>query len=160
MGSTILNPGSTHAKLHWPPILVGQTRNPFLNSATPLFVCGNLRVSLHHEPWSQIIEDGLFPWSDLMLQHPWSEFLQKSVYKAFGPLIRCKPNVDQGEWPCTKSECAKKINICPKRANLRKVEFDHSFAFSCLHVLFPRKKSLNFDLNIISLSWALAFFSY
>ena len=29
-------------------------------------------------------------------------FLHKSIYKAFGPLTRCKLNVDQEEWPCTK----------------------------------------------------------
>jgi hypothetical protein len=32
--------------------------------------------------------DGLFPWSD---------FLQIEFYRVFGPLTRCKPNVDQEE---------------------------------------------------------------
>ena len=57
-----------------------------------------LRAGLHHRPWSRTMEDGLFPWSDLMVQLSWSSFLNK----AFGSLIRCKLNVDQEEWPCTK----------------------------------------------------------
>ena len=37
----------------------------------------------------------------------WSNFhgpisKKKSIYKAFGPLTRCKSNVDQEESPCTK----------------------------------------------------------
>ena len=29
-------------------------------------------------------------------------FLKKSIYAAFGPLISCKLNLDQEEWPRTK----------------------------------------------------------
>ena len=43
-----------------------------------------LRAGLHHGPWSRIMQDGLFPWSDLMVQLPWSDFLKDSVYKVFG----------------------------------------------------------------------------
>ena len=35
-----------------------------------------------------------FPWSDLMVQHPWSNsFIKKTIKKH----TRCKPNVDQEE---------------------------------------------------------------
>ena len=56
-----------------------------------------LRAGLHHGSWSWTMEDGLFHGPTSMV---W--FLKKLVYKAFGPLTRCKPNVDQEEWPCTK----------------------------------------------------------
>ena len=36
------------------------------------------------------------------LNFPWSDFLKKLIYKAFGPFTRCNPNMDQGEWPCNK----------------------------------------------------------
>ena len=69
---------------------------------------------------------------------PWKmvQLLEKSIYKAFGPLTRCKPNVDQEEWSCIR-----KVNefifltICPKRVVLegkKKIWFHHSFVFACL----------------------------
>ena len=48
-------------------------------------------------PWSQTMEGGLFPWSDLMVQLLWFDFLKNQFTKLLG-----KPNVDQEEWPCTK----------------------------------------------------------
>ena len=53
----------------------------------------DLRVGLYHGPWSGTMEDGLFfiVW-----------FLKKSNYKAYGTLTKCKPNVDQEEWPCIR----------------------------------------------------------
>ena len=46
------------------------------------------------------------PWKMALLHGPTSmvHFLKKPIYKAFGPLARCKLNVDQEEWPCTKSD--------------------------------------------------------
>lgn len=78
---------------------------------------------------------------------------KRSIYNAFGPLSRCKPNVDQQEWPCTKkSMCCFFINICLKHAVLRsrrknnnKIKINHSLVFSCLH--FPPKK-LHQKINI------------
>ena len=51
---------------------------------------------MNHEvgPWNIVRPDG----PTCMIQ-----FCTKSNYKAFGPLTRCKPNVDQEEWPCTKT---------------------------------------------------------
>ena len=60
-----------------------------------------LRAGLHHGPWSRTMEDGPCPWSDFMIQLPWSNFF-KIIYKAFGSFTRCKWNMDQEEWPCTK----------------------------------------------------------
>ena len=39
-----------------------------------------LRASLHHGPWSRTMEDGLYPWSDLMVQHPWFDFLKENQF--------------------------------------------------------------------------------
>ena len=30
-----------------------------------------------------------------MVQLPWSDFFKESIHKAFGPLLKCNPNVDQ-----------------------------------------------------------------
>ena len=49
-----------------------------------------LRASLHQGPWSRPMKDGLFPWSNFMIQLSWSDFLKKSIYIAFG--AKCKPN--------------------------------------------------------------------
>ena len=43
------------------------------------------------------MEDDFFSWFNLLVQLPWSNFLKKSIYKVFGPLTRCKSNVDQEE---------------------------------------------------------------
>ena len=89
----------------------------------------------------------------------WSNFSRKLIYKAFGPLIKCKPNVDQEEWPCTKIECVEFFRICTKHEVLeeKKFKFDHYLVFSCLHLLFPKTNSLKVDYTIISLPWVLAF---
>ena len=90
------------------------------------------KVGLHHGPWSRTIENGPFLWFDLMV---W--FLKKTTHKAFGPLTRCKPGVDQEEWL---------------------FKFDHSFVFSCSSSLPKKTFSLNFHYNIISLPWPLPIF--
>ena len=40
----------------------------------------------------------------------WYDFrgitLKKISFESFGLLTKCKPNVDQEEWACTKNECA------------------------------------------------------
>ena len=51
-----------------------------------------IRAFLHHVPRSRTMEDSLFHGPTFMVQ-----ILKKSMYKAFGRLTRCKPNVDQEE---------------------------------------------------------------
>jgi hypothetical protein len=46
-----------------------------------------LRAGLHHGPWTQTMEDGLFSWSDLMVEHPWSAFLENQFIKSLGPSL-------------------------------------------------------------------------
>ena len=43
--------------------------------------------TMDDESWT--MEDGLFH----------GPIYLKKIYKAFGPLTTCKPNVDQEEWP-------------------------------------------------------------
>ena len=55
--------------------------------------------TMDHEAGPQ--KDGLFHWSEFMVQLPWFEFLKKG-FESLRPLARCKPNLDQEERPCTK----------------------------------------------------------
>jgi hypothetical protein len=103
------------------------------------------------------MKDDFFPWSDLTVQHPWSNFFKKSTYKAFGPLTRCKPNVDQ-----EGIDHAPKVDVLifeymPKKGSFEKkqIKFDHSLVFIFSS---PKYISVLTYHNIISLSWILAFF--
>ena len=115
-----------------------------------------VRAGLHHGPWNWTMEDGIFPWFHLVVQFPWSNSSKYQLdYKAFGPLTRCKPNVNQEEWPCTKSEWAEFLNICPKTVVWKKkFKFDHSFVF----IFSSQKYFIKNHYNVISLPWALTFF--
>jgi Pyruvate/2-oxoacid:ferredoxin oxidoreductase delta subunit len=101
------------------------------------------RASFHHGPCSWTMEDGLFPWSILMVQLPWSGFLKnkknKKITKPLGVIQMWTKKNDHSP----KSECDDCFNICPKRAIFwkwnDKVKFDHLFVFFCLHLLFPKK---------------------
>ena len=116
-----------------------------------------VRASLHHGPWSWTMEDGIFSWSNF---HGLIS-LKKSIYKAFGPLTRCKLNVDQEEQPCTKrndhapkSECAGFFfNICPKGQFWFKKNASLNVLLSSLVFIFfpPNKISLKLSRNNISL---------
>ena len=41
--------------------------------------------TMDHE--SPTMEDGLFPWSDLMVQLPWPDFLENQFTKPLGPSL-------------------------------------------------------------------------
>ena len=90
-------------------------------------------------------------------------FLKNSIYKAFGPLTRCRPNVDQEESSCTKSECDDFLNICPKMTILKIIQVWPVFGLVFIFSPPPKKikikkiKNIKNCYNGISLSWALAF---
>ena len=113
------------------------------------------RAGLYHGPWSRTMEDdGMFPWSD---------FLQNKKYKAFAPLLMCKPHVGQEEWPRTQKRRNALIfsNICPKGALLKlQKESSLTILLSSLVFIFssPEEISSKFYVNNI-LPWAPAFFS-
>jgi hypothetical protein len=93
-------------------------------------------------PWTMKSYHGRWPFSMVRLHGPTSmiRLLDKSIYKALGLLTRCKLNVDQEEWPCTKNECTLFFcNIYLERAVWKKIKFDHSFYFSCSYHFFPKK---------------------
>ena len=77
-------------------------------------------------PWT--MTSGRGRWLFFMVRLPWSNLdglisLKKSIYKVFGSLTRCKPQVDQEEWPCTKKwMCWFCFNICPNRTYSKKIE--------------------------------------
>ena len=63
-------------------------------------------------PWTMKSDHGRWPFSMVQL-------LEKSIYKAFGPLTRCTSNVDQEEWSCIrKVHEFIFLTICPKRVVL------------------------------------------
>ena len=65
---------------------------------------------MDHEvgPWKVVVFHGQTSFHEPI-------YWNKSIYKAFGALTRCKPNVDQEE--CTKSECIDFFNICQHEKN-------------------------------------------
>ena len=77
------------------------------------------------------MQDGRFPWSNLMIQHPWFDFLKNQCTKHVDPSL----GVNQ-MWT-KRNDHAPKANVliffffkCPKRANLKKkLKFDHSLIF-------------------------------
>ena len=86
--------------------------------------------------WTMKLDHGRWQISMVLLDGPTSmdQFMKKSFDKAFGPLHRCKPNVDRHEWPCTKmSMCWFKKKNAPKRQFWKKKKV---LSFYCLHLVF------------------------
>ena len=107
--------------------------------------------------WTMKLDHGRWQISMVLLDGPTSmdRFMRKSFDNAFGPLHRCKPNVDREEWPCTKMlMCWFKNIYMPQKGNLFKKKgliillSSSSFPLYVFLILF----------NNISLPWALAFF--
>ena len=106
----------------------------------------SLRVSLHHGPE---VEPWKMAFSMFQLDGPTSMvwFLEKWIYKAFGPLTRCKPNVDQEEWPCIKKwMCWFFWNTRPKRVVLK--DKNLVWPFFCLLLGFTCRQFL---LNVLKM---------
>ena len=135
-------------------VMTHATWSLFYNSSM-LTLHNSLRAGLHHGPWSQTMEDGIFSWSNFH-----GPISKKTIYKAFGPLTRCKPNVDQ-KWMIMhqKMNVLVFFNSCLTKAivDFFKSKFNHSLVYSCLHLLFP-KKFIEKYYNNISLPWILVFF--
>ena len=90
--------------------------------------------TMDHEvgPWKMAFFHDLTSWSNFHGPISWKINLQS--------LTRCKPDVDQEEWPCTKTwMCGFFFYICPKKVVLKILKSHHSLAFSCLHLLSPKK---------------------
>ena len=119
-----------HTRIWWANNL---RRNP------PLVICKYefwsitsvaLRAGLHHGRWHFSMV-----WLDGPTSMVW--FLKKSIYKAFGPLTRCKSNVDQEEWPCIKMWMCWLFLIYARKGQFcQKFKFDHSLVFSWALLVF------------------------
>ena len=72
-------------------------------------------------------------------------FFPKPLYRFFGPLTTCKPNVDQEEWPCTKKWMCWLFLIHAQKGQFWKNKTNQVWPFSCLLVGFT---SLHFLLNV------------
>ena len=98
---------------------------------------------LHYGPWSRTMEDGLFQWSEFMVQLPWSDFLKKKFGKPWA-LSGCKLSADEEEWPCTKKWMWCFFNTCSKRKDLKKIQARpfscFLLGFTCLHFLLNVSK--------------------
>ena len=110
------------------------------NELTPKYTMERLRAGLHYRPWSRTMERGLFSWSECMVQLPWSDFLKK-CFESLGPLVRCKLNVDQEEWPCTKKWMCwfflfgYMLKKCRTFGKEIKIKVNQVWSFSWLHFL-------------------------
>ena len=78
------------------------------------------RVGLHHRPWSWTMRGGLFPWSYLMVQLPWYDFLKNWYTNPWGPSLGVNGMCLKKNGHAPKNECADFFNICPKRTVWKK----------------------------------------
>ena len=80
-------------------------------------------------------EVGPFPWSNFMFQLPWSNLRNNDFTKPLGPSLNQMWTKRNDHVP--RNTCANFFNTCPKKANLeKKIKFDHSLVFLCLHLLY------------------------
>ena len=71
-----------------------------------------LRVGLHHGPWSRTTEDGFFPWSGFMVQLPSFDFLKNQFTKLLGPSLGVNRMGIKRNDHAPKNECGIFFNIC------------------------------------------------
>jgi len=102
------------------------------------------------------MEDVLFSRSNLTIQLPWSDFLKKSIYKAFGPSLALNQMWTKRNDHAPKSECADFLIYVQKTSLKFKLQLFFCFLLSSSSL--PPKNPLKFYYNIISLPWALAIF--
>ena len=122
---------------------------------------GSLGAGLHHglhevRPWKM----ACFRGPTLMVQLPWSDFLTNQVTKPLGPSLGVNRMWTQ------RNDMHEKVNVVifliytQKRKFCKNFKLGRSLVFSCLHLLFPKKKPSEIYYKSVSLSWALAFFYY
>ena len=84
---TFYSPYSTYAQLYsslpidFLPSLPTQNKRTYTTQ---------LKVGLHYGPWSWTMEDGLFPWSEFIIQLSMVRLLKILILKALGPLLDVK----------------------------------------------------------------------
>jgi hypothetical protein len=103
------------------------------------FLKAHLGLVYTNGPWSQTMEDGLFPWSD---------FLKNQLTKSLELWLRVNQMWTKRNGHAPKNECADFFNICAKRAILKRKE-KNSILLS-LSTL-PPKKIINFYYTVIKI---------
>ena len=73
-----------------------------------------LRATLHHGPRSKTMEDGIFPWSDFMVQLPWFDFLRNQFTKPLGPSLGLHPMWTKRNDRASTNECDDFLIYAPK----------------------------------------------
>ena len=62
-----------------------------------------VRGCLHHGPWSCPMSKGIFSMVPFHVNISMGRFLKNAwILEVVGPMTRCRPNVDQEKWPCTR----------------------------------------------------------
>ena len=76
-----------------------------------------LRASLHHGPWSWTMEDGLFPWSSLMVNILCSDFLKNQFTKPLGLSLGVNRMWSKKNDHAPKSECVDYLKIYAQKGH-------------------------------------------
>ena len=104
-----------------------------------------VRVGLHHEPWRRTMEDGLFSWSNLMVQLSRSYLKINKFMKPLGPSLGVNRMWTKRNDHAPKNECVGLIDACPKKAVLKPKKWVWPFfclllsSFSSLQKKFHQK---------------------
>ena len=113
-------------------------------------------------PWTVKSDHGRSPFS--MVQLPWSDFFKnKQFTKPLGPSLGVSRMWTERNDHALKSKCADFFLIYVRKWQFwrgkKDFKFDHSFVFSCLHLLFLPKKFIWKTSIIIFLCHGLLSFS-
>ena len=99
-----------------------------------------------------------FPWSNLMVQLSWSDFLKNQFTKPLGPSLIVNRMWTKRNDHAPNNECVDFFNICPKKAILKQLKFGHFCGLLLSSSpLSPKKHSLKIYYNNFSLPWTLVF---
>ena len=114
---------------------------------------------LYHNPWSQTMKDGPFPWSNLMVQLPWYDFLKRRFTKPLHHSVGVNQMWTKRNDHAPKSEYTFNFNVCPKRAVLK--NWSLTILLSCLLFIFssPKKHHWIFIITIFLCHGPLSFFT-
>ena len=117
--------------LPWSIILVDLQGLLHFHGHISWFVCKVvLEAALHHGKWKMAFSLGPTWWSNF---HDLNSLVKKTIYKAFGPLARCKPKCGpRGMAMHQEVNNFYLFNICPKKAILKRLKYGHSLVCSCL----------------------------
>jgi hypothetical protein len=99
------------------------------------------RVGLHQGPWSRTMEDGFLPWSDLVVQLPWVQFLKNNQFTKFlGPSLVVNQMWTKRNDHAPKSDCVDFFLNMPKNDSLKKFPSLTILLFSHAFIFFSLKK--------------------